>query len=186
MRRTRLLEAPADCDTASSTRSLSSDCASASSSTLPHSQHARSEKHDEPALVGGPSPSPLRSRVATPPARSPDSVHAFQDSGALENPPSRHSHVSDEPFLANRISHTYEDEESDGRKKRRKVIATTMPSLLDTKALACPFYKHNPRRYNPRNENMSSAMRYRTCVGPGWETISRLRYPFCLVRGLRC
>ena len=72
------------------------------------------------------------------------------------------------------------EEDDDARRKRRRVPAKNMTSSTGTKALACPFYKHDPQRYSPQNDDINLAMRYRTCAGPGWESISRLRYFFCL------
>jgi hypothetical protein len=40
---------------------------------------------------------------------------------------------------------------------------------------ACPFYKHAPTYYNPQNPDAESGRRYRSCAGPGWSTIRRLR-----------
>ena len=40
---------------------------------------------------------------------------------------------------------------------------------------ACPFYKHAPTYYNPQNPDAEYGRRYRSCAGPGWSTIRRLR-----------
>lgn len=40
---------------------------------------------------------------------------------------------------------------------------------------ACPFYKHAPTYYNPQNLDAECGRRYRTCAGPGWSSIRRLR-----------
>jgi hypothetical protein len=37
--------------------------------------------------------------------------------------------------------------------------------LRTARKLACPFFKHNPEKYG----------RKRTCCGPGWDTVSRLK-----------
>lgn len=78
--------------------------------------------------------------------------------------------------VSNSSSADEADEENYATTKRRKLSASCLAPPPETKALACPFYKHDPRQYNPQNEDMDSAMRYRTCAGPGWESISRLRY----------
>ena len=41
-------------------------------------------------------------------------------------------------------------------------------ALSGSRLLACPFFKHNPARYQP----------LRACSGPGWGTISRVKYGF--------
>ena len=43
-------------------------------------------------------------------------------------------------------------------------------------ALACPFYQHNPKRYKSQRGYTPSTVRQRACAGPGWESISRLRF----------
>jgi hypothetical protein len=40
---------------------------------------------------------------------------------------------------------------------------------------ACPFYKHAPTYYNPQNLDAEFGRRYRSCAGPGWSSIRRLR-----------
>lgn len=44
-----------------------------------------------------------------------------------------------------------------------------------TSNFACPFYKHAPTYYSPQNLNAECGRRYRSCAGPGWSSIRRLR-----------
>jgi hypothetical protein len=57
--------------------------------------------------------------------------------------------------------------EEDSQPKRHR----TPPSSN----FACPFYKHAPTYYSPQNLNAESGRRYRSCAGPGWSSIRRLR-----------
>lgn len=105
-----------------------------------------------------------------------DACSRSQKSNSLDVASHSPSRVS--PAPADRFTNEGDgddDDESASRRKRTKVSGTNFMSALETKALACPFYKHNPRRYSPQNMHIDSAMRYRTCAGPGWESISRLR-----------
>jgi hypothetical protein len=60
-----------------------------------------------------------------------------------------------------------DDESGDHPDKRKRVSTKGIPksSLLGCK-LACPFYKRNPERHKT----------WRSCAGPGWDTIHRLKY----------
>jgi hypothetical protein len=98
---------------------------------------------------------------------------SVQDFVALGYSTVNASRMRDEQDTTEKDTNECDEEESDARRKRRKI---RFRSPLETKALACPFYQYDPRRYNPQNENIDLAMRYRTCAGPGWESISRLRY----------
>jgi hypothetical protein len=48
---------------------------------------------------------------------------------------------------------------------------------------ACPFYKNNPSYYNPQNPDAETGRRYRSCAGPGWTSIRRLRWVRTVVIG---
>lgn len=148
---------------------------------------------DEPPALEVNSPPPhLESRISTPSASTSYLQHrGYQDSDSLKGPSASTSYLTNvqcttqytTQYTTQKSANEYDEEESDARRKRRRITATSLASSLETKALACPFYKHNTRRYNPQNGDMDSAMRYRTCAGPGWESISRLRYhPICLIR----
>jgi hypothetical protein len=101
---------------------------------------------------------------------------SVQDFAALGHSTVNASKMRDEQDTTEKDTNECDEEESDARRKRRKRRKLRFRSPLETKALACPFYQYDPRRYNPQNENIDLAMRYRTCAGPGWESISRLRY----------
>lgn len=53
------------------------------------------------------------------------------------------------------------DEINQPRVKRAKSPSTDIPSPL----FACPYYKYNPRKYR----------RWRTCFGPGWRSVHRVK-----------
>lgn len=59
-----------------------------------------------------------------------------------------------------------EDQDDDGPNKRRRVSITTTEDSEIGPRFACPFYKHDPSRYRNR----------RTCPGPGWPTVHRMKY----------
>ena len=59
------------------------------------------------------------------------------------------------------------DDEGDGsdRKRPRRHTDTEEPPMR----LACPYFKNNPRRYRLS----------RSCPGPGWSTVHRVKYAPC-------
>jgi hypothetical protein len=63
-----------------------------------------------------------------------------------------------------RTEDTTNDDEEDASQPRVKRVRG---SLTDTTAplFACPYFKSNPQRYQ----------RCRTCCGPGWSTVHRLK-----------
>lgn len=68
-------------------------------------------------------------------------------------------------------SHTDQDnngdgDESDGEEEARRPRTKRSKSGENgTRMLACPFFKHNPHRYKEK----------RSCVGPGWKDVHRLK-----------
>jgi hypothetical protein len=123
------------------------------------------------------SPLPFHLQRSTPAAPAAQEVfRGSQISDSYEVRSICPSDVIDEPLTAGESSDDEDKEQSDPRSKRQKITTSTVAMKL----LACPFYKHHPGRYNPRNEDIDLAMRYRTCAGPGWESVSRLRYLVCL------
>lgn len=58
-----------------------------------------------------------------------------------------------------------DDGEDDGDKHPRQKKAKVGDGEPSNKRLACPFFKHNPQRYQEE----------RSCVGPGWRTVHRLK-----------
>lgn len=64
-------------------------------------------------------------------------------------------------------AHDYDDLEEDGDcvppPKKQKGISATVGSR--TQRFACRYFKHNPRKYQHA----------RSCVGPGWETVHRMK-----------
>lgn len=181
LRRMRPSATSADCSTSSSPWPRSDNLISDLSSTLPH----RNSKCDKPAIINDCSQPVLQSGCSTSSAKFPRHVYrGSQNSGSCEIPSAGASSALNEPSTAATFSYEDKEEESDARRKRRKISATNTVLALETKPLACPFYKHNPGRYNPQNSDMGSAMRYRTCAGPGWESISRLRYILRIFRDI--
>ena len=59
-----------------------------------------------------------------------------------------------------------------GQFKRRRFSHHTPTSSN----FACPFYKLDPTYYNPQNPDAELGRRHRSCAGPGWTSIRRLRY----------
>lgn len=57
------------------------------------------------------------------------------------------------------------ESDDDGEEHRRPVSKRSKHKQNGTRMLACPFFKRNPQRYQ----------RERSCVGPGWETMHRLK-----------
>lgn len=58
-----------------------------------------------------------------------------------------------------------DDGDDDGGKHPRQKKVKLEEGEPSKKRLACPFFKHNPRRYQEE----------RSCVGPGWRTVHRLK-----------
>ncbi|ERF71178.1 hypothetical protein EPUS_06007 [Endocarpon pusillum Z07020] len=179
LRRTRVSQTPKRCSPASSTRPQS-DASSSHGSfrKLPQAQTPLPDNCNESApgkiqlLSTLPSQPQTSCSITTSPHHVSQSSHEFE--------------MEDDSFLAGfkrfsapstteKRTNLSEEGDDDARRKRRRVPARNMASSTGTKTLACPFYKHDPQKYNPQNDNISSAMRYRTCAGPGWESISRLR-----------
>jgi hypothetical protein len=62
-----------------------------------------------------------------------------------------------------------EDDQHGDRKKR---ISRSGAVDGDDRRLACPFYKYDPRKYTCTS---STRTKYRTCAGPGFDSIARLK-----------
>ncbi|CAI6329079.1 unnamed protein product [Periconia digitata] len=58
-----------------------------------------------------------------------------------------------------------DDDENNPNKRRRISVATTASDSDSGPRFACPFYKHDPVRFRTR----------RTCPGPGWTTVHRMK-----------
>ena len=61
-------------------------------------------------------------------------------------------------------------DDNDGKKKKNNppVTKDCEPDLQ----LACPFHKYDPIKYCP---NSDTGVKYRTCLGPGFHSINRLK-----------
>jgi Clr5 domain len=175
LRRTGLSETSPDYGTSSSTRSRPDAISVASSSALSDAQITLADSGERSTMIEAHSLSPCHSLSSTPSVTTPPPTNlGSRESDSLGVSSLISSNVCSS--IVDKSTNDYDDEESDARRKRRKLSAPNPASSSETRALACPFYKHNPRHYNPQNEHLESAMRYRTCAGPGWESISRLRY----------
>jgi hypothetical protein len=64
-----------------------------------------------------------------------------------------------------------EDNEDDGRKRRCHYPPSSAPDS-NYSLYACPFYKYDPHKYSTNN---ATGTIYRTCGGPGFHNISRLK-----------
>ena len=187
LRRTRFSQTPERCSPAPSTRPQSDDSSSHGPfRTVSQAQSASPNKCDEsaPEKIHLLSFQPRTSHSIT---LNPHPVSQSSGEFEMENDlfpwdPK----LSSVPFATEKRTNLNEEGNDEARKKRRRVPARNMTSPTGTKTLACPFYKHDPQRYNPQNDNISSAMRYRTCAGPGWESISRLRYVLYLSCNFAC
>lgn len=189
LRDTRLSQTPERCSPASSTRPQSDDSTSHGPlTTLPQAPSAPPNSCDglDPEKIQLPSTSSFQPQTPLSVTSSPR--HITQNLHDLEMGEHPFS-VDFKPYrpLSTTEKHTNLSEgDDDTRRKRRRVPARNMTSCTGMKALACPFYKHDPQKYSPQNDDINSAMRYRTCAGPGWESISRLRYYDCLSCNFAC
>ena len=75
--------------------------------------------------------------------------------------------------LGKRANYDRDRSQGDGNdgKKQKSSSSDITNCELDPK-LACPFHKHDPTKYCP---NIDSGVKYRTCLGPGFSSISRLK-----------
>ena len=64
------------------------------------------------------------------------------------------------------------EEEEDDQNKRQKHPSSKVASGDTQLPYACPFHKYDPFKYRPTTD---AGPRYRTCVGPGFKCISRLK-----------
>lgn len=101
-----------------------------------------------------------------------NNTHASQSN---TNTNKRKSRQTDDPvphpsntnsFYSNNQNNADSDNEDDPNNKRRRVSVTTTNSDSEHgPKFACPFYKHDPGRYRT----------HRTCPGPGWRTVHRMK-----------
>jgi hypothetical protein len=77
-----------------------------------------------------------------------------------------------------------EDDEEEGKSPSDKPGAS---SAIPLPRLACPFHKLNPAKYGIHHaqDQHSKKVDYRTCAGPGFKSIQRLKYilPFSRCAG---
>lgn len=64
-------------------------------------------------------------------------------------------------------NHSDEDDRKGKRRKRDNNVAVEI-----IRKLACPYYKHEPSKYQT----------WRSCPGPGWDTVHRLKYVVHFIR----
>lgn len=65
------------------------------------------------------------------------------------------------------------EDEDDHPSKRPKCLTKPIGDRLESKKFACPFHQHNPRKYgvNLRSNDAD----YRSCAGPGWKSVARIK-----------
>ncbi|KAI1208013.1 uncharacterized protein F4807DRAFT_432828 [Annulohypoxylon truncatum] len=59
------------------------------------------------------------------------------------------------------------DDDSDDEDPRRPRPSSGKGKATDTPFLACPYFKHDPRKYVGRE--------WRSCCGPGWDSVHRMK-----------
>lgn len=69
----------------------------------------------------------------------------------------------------------FSDDEGDSTQKRHKKSTTPSGTAARVRFLACPFNKHDPKIYGPCNEGHDFAHKFRSCGGPGWPTVARIK-----------
>jgi hypothetical protein len=104
-----------------------------------------------------------------------DSTHRGERDGTPSKPPKQKNdlpHCPSTQVKGKRKSgdrdegnHPDEDDEDFGRKRPRKQMFMAESAPESAKRLACPYFKRKPSRYQSR----------RTCSGPGWRTVHRLK-----------
>ena len=83
------------------------------------------------------------------------------------------SNCSKKSRLGKRANYDRDRSQGDGNggKKQKNTPSDITNCELDAQ-LACPFHKYNPIKYCP---NLDTGVKYRTCLGPGFSSISRLK-----------
>jgi hypothetical protein len=67
-------------------------------------------------------------------------------------------------------------ENEDGcSQKRPKKTTTASSTTARARLLACPFNKHDSSIYSSSNEGQDLAYKFRSCGGPGWPKVARLK-----------
>lgn len=66
-----------------------------------------------------------------------------------------------------------EEEEGDPMPKCPKPPSKSPDDKLPGLKFACPYHQHNPRRYGINDP--SGDANYRTCAGPGWQSVARIK-----------
>lgn len=71
-----------------------------------------------------------------------------------------------------------DEEKNDHKKRKMSQNSLTIKSGV-SKRYACHFHQYDPSRYC---SNDSTGHKYRTCGGPGWEDVHRIKYVFSHTR----
>ena len=156
--------------TESSSQSIDSDESGSSSSadyekvTIAYSKHQiiSSLMRDVYAMFGSQWQANVRTRT-TPEAESSRVLSSSCESADR----------STQNQLGKRANYERDRSQGDGNdgKKKRNNPPDTANSEHDLQ-LACPFHKYDPIKYCP---NIDTGVKYRTCLGPGFSSISRLK-----------
>jgi hypothetical protein len=66
----------------------------------------------------------------------------------------------------NETMHTNDSNQPDSSKRQKLAEVPSFPEQNSRRRFACPFYKHDPDE---------SIVLYRSCRGPGWPTVHRVK-----------
>jgi hypothetical protein len=81
-------------------------------------------------------------------------------------PPQRSSNVGSKKRTSDERGEDQEDENNNANSRKRSKNSDGAAVLEEEKKkLACPYFKHNPRKYQG----------LRSCPGPGWDTVHRIK-----------
>ena len=105
------------------------------------------------------------------------------DAQTCANPPSGSSEtqghsrlkLGSSPVARKRQSNDRDQERPDKEKRKRGRGAQSdagSPGDFKCRLFACPFHKYDPHKYSVNDETLA---KYRTCTGPGFPFISRLK-----------
>lgn len=88
-------------------------------------------------------------------------------SSAMATGGASHAYSTDPvPGKSKRLPDDDGDDQAGSDEEERKAKKPKAEGEELARRLACPYFKHNPKRYQEE----------RSCVGPGWRTVHRLKY----------
>ncbi|KAI9773229.1 MAG: hypothetical protein M1839_002191 [Geoglossum umbratile] len=100
--------------------------------------------------------------------------------GSTSTPPSTQttgSSTKSDPPTSKNGKHRMTDRDNDppdenNHPKRKRVNSAPPDTASEGRKLACPFHKRDPQKYGINN---ATGVTYRTCSGPGWLTVGRIK-----------